>query len=268
MAVRSHIQIPKGVLKQFSEASGRVYYLEVNTCKIGLTSAKKLGTEYGYYSEEQEKYLNKEIESPLILLAATVREFLEQKRQTLTLSVSAEESLKKYITGAMARSELSLDAFLSASFTAAFFTPQQNHDQLVYFSTKKNGGVTEIIKDHFLVLLINKTERNFVVPRNCFYVSSSHGCECIIAPISPKCALCLFPPEYVDKIDVSKKYRLCYVENSADINKMNHRALMYEYMYNKKFVASATREELEELAAFTIERKQELEELWAKVHKK
>lgn len=268
MAVRSHIQIPKGILKQFSDASGRVHYLNVNTGKIGLAGPKVLGTEYGYYSEEQEKYLNREIESPLTSLASKVRDFLEQKRQTLTLSASAEKSLKKYITGAMARSELSMDAFLSASVTAAFFTPQQNHDHLVYFSTKKNGGVAEIIKDHFLVLLINKTEKNFVVPRNCFYVASSYGCECIVAPISPQCALCLFPPEYVDKIDVSKEYRLCYVENSADINKMNHRALMYEYMYNKKFVASATREELEELAAFTIERKQELEELWAKVHKK
>lgn len=268
MAVRSHIQIPKGVLKQFSEASGRVYYLQVDTGKIGLTSAKMLGTEYGYYSEEQEKYLNKEIESPLTSLATTVRDFLEQKRHTLTLSASAEKSLKKYITGAMARSELSMDAFLSASVTAAFFTPQQNHDQLVYFSTKKNGGVAEIIKDHFLVLLINKTEKNFVVPRNCFYVASSYGCECIVAPISPKCALCLFPPEHVNKIDVSKEYRLCYVEDSAGINRMNQRALMYEYMYNKKFIASATREELNELAVFMNERKQELENLWKIAHKK
>ena len=48
---------------------------------------------------------------------------------------------------------------------------------------------------------------------------------------------------------------------------MNQRALMYEYMYNKTFVASATRNELDELVAFRNERKQDLDRLWEEVHK-
>mgnify|MGYP003307964025 CR=1 FL=1 len=57
MAIDSHIQLPKGVLKHFAESSGRVFYLDMVTGKIGLAGAGVLGTEYGYYSEEQEKYL-------------------------------------------------------------------------------------------------------------------------------------------------------------------------------------------------------------------
>jgi hypothetical protein len=48
MAVDSHIQIPKGVLKHFSESSGRVYYLDMVTGRIGLAGAGVLGTEHGY----------------------------------------------------------------------------------------------------------------------------------------------------------------------------------------------------------------------------
>ena len=58
-----------------------------------------------------------------------------------------------------------------------------------------------------------------------------------------------------------------FVEKTEDISFMNCRALMYEYMYNKTFVASATRKELDELATFRNERKEDLEALWNKVHK-
>lgn len=266
MAVDSHIQIPKGVLKHFTESSGRVFYLDVATGKIGLAGAGILGTEHGYYSEEQEHYLNKEIETPLTTLAAKVRLFLKSKN-TLRLSTTEETVLKRYITAAMARSQLSLDAFLSSSVTADLCTDQQNHDDLVYLATMKNNGVAEILKDHFLVVLINKTDIHLVVPRNCFYALISHGFECIVAPISPICALCLFPPEYAERISISKEYRLCHIENKEDIKLMNQRALMYEYMYNKTFVASATRNELDELVAFRNERKQDLDRLWEEVHK-
>lgn len=266
MSVDSHIQIPNGVLKHFRDSSGRVHYLDVTTGKMGLTSSKNLGTEYGYYSDTQELFLNKEIENPLTSLASKVRLFQQNGCGTLTLPQTEEVVLKKYITSAMARSRLSLDAFLAVSETAFLCSDQQNHDDLVYFSICRNNGIAEILEDHFLVILINKTEKNLVVPRNCFYALSSQGMECIVAPISPQCALCLFPPEYAEQSHISKEYRLCVVENVEDVARMNQRALMYEYMYNKTFLASASQEELKELLAFRDEHEEELEALWTKAH--
>lgn len=262
MAIDSHIQLPKGILKHFSESTGRVFYLDVDTGKIGLAGAKVLGAENGYYSDEQEKYLNKEIESPITMVASKVRAFLKNDKGILTLKKSEENVLKRYITAAMARSRLSLDTFLSASMTADLCTDQQNHDDIVLFSTIKNGGIAEIFENYFLVVLINKTEDNLVVPRNCFYTLSSNKFECIVAPISPKYALCLFPPEYADKNGLSKDYRLCHVDNAEDIELMNQRALIYEYMCNKTFVASATRNELDKLAIFLDRNREKLEGLW------
>lgn len=267
MAIDSHIQLPKGVLKHFSESSGRVFYLDMVTGKIGLAGAGVLGTEYGFYSEEQEKYLNKEIESPITNVASKVRAFLKKDEGSLTLKKSEEIILKKYITAAMARSSLSLETFLSASMTADLFTDQQNHDDIVYFSTTRNDGVAEIFKKYFLVILINKTEDNLVIPRNCFYTLFSNGLECIVAPISPKYALCLFPPEYADKNGLSKDNRLCHVENVEDIESMNQRALLYEYMCNKTFVASATRKELDKLAIVLDKNREKLEGIWKNVRK-
>ena len=117
------------------------------------------------------------------------------------------------------------------------------------------------------MILINKTEDNLVIPRNCFYTLFSNGLECIVAPISPKYALCLFPPEYADKNGLSKDNRLCHVENVEDIESMNQRALLYEYMCNKTFVASATRKELDKLAIVLDKNREKLEGIWKNVRK-
>lgn len=263
MAIKSHVQLPKCILKHFSESSGRVFYLDVKTGNIGLTSAGVLGTKSGYFSDEQEAYLGKEIESPIARLASKVRSFIEKDNGSLTLDEKVETVLKKYITAAMARSDLLLDTFLSESETADLCTDQQNHDDLVRFSTVRNDGIAEMLKNYFLVVLVNKTEDNLVVPRNCFYTLPSKGSACIVAPISPQCALCLFPPEYSAKSEQLKDYRMCHVEKMEDIEFMNQRALLYEYMYNKTFVASATRKELDKLAVFLEGNRVKLERIWS-----
>ena len=68
-----------------------------------------------------------------------------------------------------------------------------------------------------------------------------------------------------DKNGLSKDYRLCHVETIEDIELMNQRALMYEYMCNKTFVASATRKELDELVIVLARNREKLEEIWKSV---
>ena len=111
MACNSHIQLPKCVLKHFSESSGRVFYLDVKTGNIGLTSAAVLGTEYGFFSDEQEAYLSKEIESPIALVASKVRTFIKKDKglneEILLLKGSAlEKTIKHYSV------RYSLDGFI------------------------------------------------------------------------------------------------------------------------------------------------------------
>lgn len=255
MAVDSHIQIPKCILKHFSDNSHRVFYLDLETEHIGLTSAKKLGTEFGYYSDAQEKFLSKEIENPLNLLAGKVRRWHNQNEETLELPVSEETVLKRYIASAMSRSSLALESMEKSRgiYSRLFLSNQQIHDFIATFGIEKDNSIYQAIKDYYLVVLVNKTSINWVVPRNCFYTVESKGCDCIVAPISPQCALCLFPPKYAEKIANSISYRFGVVDNPEQIEKMNVQALIYEYIFNRTFVASASKKELEYLKAKLIE---------------
>lgn len=261
MAVNSHIQIPNGILKQFTDASHRVFYLDVKTGYIGLAGSKKLGTEYGYYSDEHEKFLNKEIENPLINLGAKVCKLLYDESLTISLSKEEEITLKRYIATSIARSNLALDAMQRASgkYSQLLLSTQQKHDFISGFGATRNSSVYQTFESHYLVILINKTNVNWVVPRNCFYAVSSHEIECVVAPVSPKSALCLFPPEYAENNAESLLYRLGVVNDPDFASMMNARALLYEYIYNQTFVASATKAELEKLRDYLQNSKAKLD---------
>lgn len=270
MTVDSHIQIPKGILKHFADHTHRVYYLDTKTEHIGLAGAKKLGTEYGYYSDKHEQFLNKEIENPLINLGAKVRRLLCDESLTITLSKEEEMILKRYIAASIARSNLALDAMHKASgkYSQLLLSTQQKHDFISGFGATRNNIVYQTFESYYLVILINRTDVNWVVPRNCFYAVSSQELECVVAPISPKCALCLFPPKYVEENIDSFQYRLGVVNDPTFVATMNKRALLYEYLFNQTFVASATKNELEQLRNYMRDSKAELDryraEVWGK----
>ena len=42
--INSHIQLPKAILKQFKEKTGRVFYLNLDCNEIGLAGVSVLGT--------------------------------------------------------------------------------------------------------------------------------------------------------------------------------------------------------------------------------
>ena len=201
--MESHIQLPNGILKYFrSDApgtSGRVFYLNLESGNIGLSGSCRLGTEAGYYSEEIETYLNEKIETPFTTLAAKVRSFIDEDGDTLTLALADEETCKNYVAASMARSKPALDSLMTNSVTAQFSSEQANHDDLVFISTQP-GMLSSILKAYKMLVVVNRTERQFVVPRNCFYEVQSKGSSCIVIPISSGCVLELVPPDYSGNI--------------------------------------------------------------------
>ena len=259
MLVNSHVQIPKSVLKQFAYSNGQVNYLDLNNCRIRSCSPKTLGTEFGYYSEAMEQWLSSEIEGPFSELSAQINHFAADGSHDLVLPVSVEETCKKYVTASMARSEVALKAFYDKSVTAAFADDQENHDLLVYYSTVNKKGISPLIGDHQMLTLVNHTNRQFVVPRNCFYDINHKGYSCIIVPISPYCALELVPHDYSANNVNGTTVRLGIVDKPEIVEAMNIRALQVEYTYNKSFVASANREELDQLRLYIEDNKNMLE---------
>ncbi len=258
MPVHSHIQIPNAVLKHFRGTSGSVCYLDLDENRIRKITSTRLGTEFGYYSEDMEQFLGKEIESPLAKLASRVEAFCSGEKDSITLKPEDEKALRNYVAASIARSTLAMQVFFANSYTSDLFSKQANHDDFVLFATiilKKEFVLT----DFQLVILLNRSCRPFVIPRNCFYTNKSEGHECIIAPIFPSCALGLFPSEYfsIEPAPANERFRV--INNPDDIGHLNCQALRFEYTFNKSFVASNCIEELRILKRFVDKEKTHLD---------
>lgn len=104
---------------------------------------------------------------------------------------------------------------------------------------------------------MNRTDRDLVVPRNCYYCVPSLKKETLVAPISPRGALLFLPQDYLKN---SKGY-YAVIENPEDVGRMNVLALKYEYMFNGAFIASNHCAELEILQEILNEHKAALEAL-------
>ena len=248
MVVNSHVQIPNCILKQFrSSKSKTVFYLDLNDLRIHSCSSRRLGAERGYYSKEMEEYLNKEIDTPIAKLVSEANEFAQKRTDKIVITDEYENIIKKYMTASMARSKLCFNSFLRASFSAALFDPQINHDSAVFFSTLQNGGINPVIQNHEVHIIVNICDRVFVVPRNCFYSYERKDCTCYALPISPFCVIALVPEGYpTDYIDGEACY-LHVIDNPDIIWEFNCSALNYELGYNHSFVASYRQKELQEL---------------------
>ena len=222
MPVNSHIQIPNAILKNFRNSiSRKVYHLDLNKRRIRSCSSDILGTKYDYYSDEMEQCLNQTVETPFSQLAASVKKFVDNDQHYIEMPLTVENTCKRYVSAAMYRSGLALNELMQSSITAPFCTEQENHDDLVFWGLQHNDGVFPQLTDFEMLVLVNQTKVQFVVPRNCFYEVSSHNVKCIVAPISPNCALCLAPGHYRREIIEDKESRLGYLNDPEDINISN-----------------------------------------------
>lgn len=130
------------------------------------------------------------------------------------------------------------------SYTAFMLSDQINHDQMLFFSMRENNGIFPPLQSHKMSVIINKSSREFVVPRNCWYCISSEGAKCFILPISPICALELAPEGSSCICHNGGVERLFHIDDLDDVAYMNNNALQFEYTFNHSFIASSSKEEL------------------------
>ena len=259
--INSHIQLPKAILKQFKEKTGRVFYLNLDCNEIGLAGVSVLGTERDYYSEEIEKLLSKEIEKPISDLAHKVTDFFESEDRQLVLTLEEEQILKDYMSYSVIRSKLMQAIGERRSNIIPMLSYQQKHDVLVYFFKKIKPEIPYASRDSSLSVLYNCTDVSFVVPQNCFYTIKSSGMFCTIAPISPKIVLALLPNGYTGNIVNGEELHLGKISSAKDIMNFNIAALTVEYVMNKGFVASVNSMVLRELQQYIDEHRSELDAL-------
>jgi len=250
--MRSHIQIPNGVLKQFRNTeSNKVFYLSLKDWKIHAVTSKKLGTADDYYSTDVEELLNKEIETPYLSLANKFLEFFHDDNQhCLQISITEEERLKRFVKIALCRSELARDSVVKNSYTHFLFSDQKKHDLLIESTLASIDKQFSFLNEYKMIALKNTSVTFFVVGQNCVYSIESNNYNCYVVPVSPQIALALLPEEYGGIFLDSQDNCLGYITHSRDVELMNLAALRYEYIFNCSFIAGARKEELTNLQLF------------------
>lgn len=244
--INSHIQIPNAILKQFrdeEDSEKKVWYLDLDTGEIKRSASVKLGTQKGYYSGRVERFWSTTVESPIAALNARIRKFCDDESGNFSFTEEDKAVAKRYIKAMAVRSSLTYKVMMESSSTADEHNARQNHDNLSQLGMELVGQFDTMLERLDVVILINRTFCNFVVPRNCWYVLSFCGVENIVAPISPKCAFLLYPKDYPDY----KNTQFAVVDDAGYILAMNTMALKHECIYNMTFIASKSRMELDEL---------------------
>ena len=256
----SHKQLPRFALSRFKDHNGAVFILCLKDFQIYSRGPRVIGTEQDYYSPAMEDYLSTNRENPFCRATEKFIEFAEQKKTATTINPNDEVVTKRYVTSSMARSNRAFNSFMQNSITAQLFIPQSNHDHLVYFASERNNGISELIENYKILIMVNKTQHQFVLPRNCIYGISSFGFFCIIVPLSPFCALQLVPPEFDKNYIDGQETRLVICNDPEMVLLMNIAAMRYEYVFNRDFVAAGRKKELEELKSYAVANKSSLDD--------
>lgn len=244
--MHAHVQVPKSLLKSFSNKSelGRmVYYLNLEKMEIQKDKISVLGTEVDYYSEVIERFLDENIERPFGIIAHKIRAFEKGKADGLNLSVKEHESILNFAYYSILRSSKTLDEANEELYTSIIFP--MRHDELLGFSANKIEF--NALKNMRVNVILNKTERQFVLPQNCIYDLPSKGTNLLILPLSPHVALSIEPIEYFNE-NVVDNLQYCHiVGQKEDVFEMNKYALHTEKNYSKGFVVCKREIELKEL---------------------
>lgn len=258
--IRSHIQLPKQILKQFRDEldpEKKVWYLELTTGEIKSLSSQKLGSAHGYFSPTIEKFWDQTIESHLGDINKKVRDFCSGKTEVINISSKEMEIARLFIKSAAVRSNSAYKAMMESSLYAPLLTEQQRHDIMSVIGMESVGPFDQLLEGLHMTILANRTNRRFVVPRNCYYCVSSNQIQIFIIPISPYSAIMLYPPEYVG----IKKDEYAFIDDPEYVERMNVNALKYEYMFNGEFVAADRKNELVVLQKFLAENREKIEKL-------
>lgn len=245
--INSHIQISKLLLKPFAhktEEGLKVWYLNLENNTIAEEKINTLDTELGYYDEDVEN-LFAEAETAFGDIAKKFKEF-ESKKINPTISPKEFDVISRFIQYALLRNTQIAQALKEGSF---FLDDNSTHSDVIRYC--EVGEPALILKGYKANVLVNKTDRTFVIPKNVLYEEKTNGQEIYIMPIAPKVAIVMMP---IDMFNGHIKNGILEHAETIDgnlIERLNSTAYRTEKETSNKFVVGL-KEELEMLQKLNI----------------
>lgn len=246
--IRSHVQMPKSLLKRFQNTKNRFFYYDIRKKYIGTRgTAESLNTERGYFSPEMEQYLSKNTESPFGQILSVI-DRIDFEQECFLMPPDFEKLTKNFVYALMARDPYEIEnANRDMFFSQILFTKQMRHDYLtrrrIELANRK-----DFFSDFLLTFMVNKTDIPFVLPIAGIYGYQMGKYRMINLPVTPEIALCFVHIDDVgDLIIGENKISLWEVTSPVVIRKINEKAFISQIKRNQGWVVCPHREELDRL---------------------
>ena len=244
--VNSHIQMPKCVLKRFENLNRSFYYYDVEKGIIGTNGhAKTTNTQFGYYSEEVEKYLNINIEAPF----SKVLQFFDNTdfdEPGFYISPELQQRVKIFIYTLIARDSGITSKVDAYSIFWDLLTEQSKHN----FAAVKGAELAQEqgFLDSFIVTFsINKTEKPFVLPMCGIYSYMLRDTRHVNLPVSPKIAITLAEQKGMPRLLNGNVVAMYAIEEETIVDRLNGWAYQTQCNAGWGYVVSPEKSVFEEL---------------------
>lgn len=249
-------------MKPFSnliDGNYMTFLLDTKTKNITSENIKFIDTAKGFYDDSIEDEMNKQYESRFFSLRNRLINVIEKKtEEQVKFGKKEQKIILDFLNLAILRSKETIDLVNRESITALFLGGLTNNDLM---SAKFTGILSEkVFTEYSALILKNETVINFVLPANSYYYSNKIHKEFIetefniFIPISPKLSLMLLLTCDYNTYIKNHGFAYLVLNNYRDIEYLNERAYRSEVYFNKKFIVSKSREELETLSLVQIEK--------------
>ena len=249
--INSHIQMPKRIMKEF-EKDNRLAYYDVKGNFIGTNGhAKSIYTELGYYSEETEHRLNREVESPLSHILYQIHN-IDFTQEYFDKPKDFDIIVRKYLDSLLIRSTVMQDAIGQNSIFYNNLPEQQRHDIAVNYGLALSAE-RSFVNNYIATFVLNNTKTQFVLPVCGMYEFKL--CDYLIAilPIMPNLALALLEPRSYHSFVKDGAVKRIYIPDENVARRFNAKAVKKQIDYNTGFVVASEKRFLEEALSYSID---------------
>lgn len=158
--IKSHILLPKFILKNFVDDNGSLHCFNVAKNSYNLSRPSSFNTQEGRHSEDMENFLNAEIEAPLSSTLAELKKILRGQKTSYRFYADV---FMKYLGALFARSPELVDSVYENLVGFGLFTQQQLNDIIVgdAYNLAVNDSDFENI---YMQIMFNNSLREFVLP--------------------------------------------------------------------------------------------------------
>ena len=191
--MKSHVLLPRCVLKQFEDKNNALYLYYFQSHEIKKEHAKSINTKIDYYSELGERYLSNNVEEEI----GNLIRFLKSSDHNFNNSdIDILSSTHTYLYSLISRSSDFIEEIDSMSAFFAIIDEQARHDCAVIKGTEAimNLDLTEKLD---IMLLYAQKGETFILPSSGWYYDIYNS---VLCPITKKCVI-LF---YISKNSVAR----------------------------------------------------------------